>query len=609
MVSEQEHETPDTCAEPAASPLLPGSEQAMAVFDSLADGVFVYDAEGKLLHANPAGCALLGFPARLGYQPASAWILGNDLQVRDERGRPVAREQWPPARVLRGETLDGAETADLLLHTLDGHEKHVNVSGRPLRDAAGHIVGGVTVMRDMTDRWRLRRRTHDAFMSLVFMAEALVRTPQDDGSTLGNGEGVPRRLLELARAVLGCRRASIVAMEGASGVQRPVAAVGLSADEERAWRGIVQDGTLGDGNVDPILLSRFVAGEVIVVDMRQSPWREQENPLGRQTALVAPMSVGGDLVGMLTIDHAEVAHQYTSDELALAGAVARLAALTLERERLLREREETQAAMLALHETRRHMDELLAVTSHELRTPLTSVKSAVQISQRRLRAIAESDEGARNGAGTLQPLLELFSRANQQVDRMNRIVGDLLDISRINAQHLQLHTARADLAALLRALLQDARESYPARTITSSLPTAEVIVDLDADRIAQVITNYITNALRYSPPETPVHVRLQVEGGRALVRVRDHGPGLTPDQQQRVWNRYERIAGVPAWDRASHGSGGLGLGLYISRTLIEQHGGAVGVESTPGAGCTFFFSLPLAVPVGNQGVALRHAED
>jgi K+-sensing histidine kinase KdpD len=348
---------------------------------------------------------------------------------------------------------------------------------------------------------------------------------------------VIRRLLDLARTVLNCKRASIVVIEGQRGVQRPVAAVGLTVEEERAWRALAQGGTMEEGKLDPVLFARFLAGEVVAVDMRQPPWSEQENPLGRQTALVAPLRMGSDLVGMLTIDHGDAAHLYTPDELALAGAVARLAALTLERERLLRERDEARAAILALHETRRHMDELLGVASHELRTPLTSVKSAVQISQRRLRALAEADVATGPSAVTLQPLIELFVRANQQINRMNRIVGDLLDISRIDANHLQLRLTRFDLAALVGALLQDLRESYPARAITCDLPAQAVPVEVDADRIAQVVTNYVTNALRYSPAETIVHVQVRIAGGNAWLRVYDQGPGLTPEQQQRVWIR------------------------------------------------------------------------
>jgi signal transduction histidine kinase len=115
-----------------------------------------------------------------------------------------------------------------------------------------------------------------------------------------------------------------------------------------------------------------------------------------------------------------------------------------------------------------------------------------------------------------------------------------------------------------------------------------------AGRIGQVATNYLSNALKYSAPDRPVAVSLQVGEGEATVRVRDEGPGLTPEQRAQVWERYQRVAGVAIQDSAQGTGGGLGLGLHISRSIVEQHGGSVGVESTPGRGSTFWFTLPVA---------------
>ncbi len=122
------------------------------------------------------------------------------------------------------------------------------------------------------------------------------------------------------------------------------------------------------------------------------------------------------------------------------------------------------------------------------------------------------------------------------------------------------------------------------------------MVDIDADRIGQVVTNYVSNALKYSAPDRPVAVSLRVANGEATVRVRDEGPGLTPEQQQHIWDRYRRVQGVAIQDNAQGAGGGLGLGLYISRGIIEQHGGRVGVESAPSQGSTFWFTLPLEPP-------------
>jgi signal transduction histidine kinase len=107
------------------------------------------------------------------------------------------------------------------------------------------------------------------------------------------------------------------------------------------------------------------------------------------------------------------------------------------------------------------------------------------------------------------------------------------------------------------------------------------------------VTNYLTNALKYSPEDRPVEVRVAVRRGRARVSVRDHGPGLPAEEQAHIWERYHRAQDI----RANTGSGaGLGLGLYISRTIVERHQGEYGVRSAPGQGSTFWFALPLALP-------------
>jgi signal transduction histidine kinase len=128
------------------------------------------------------------------------------------------------------------------------------------------------------------------------------------------------------------------------------------------------------------------------------------------------------------------------------------------------------------------------------------------------------------------------------------------------------------------------------RTIVLSLELDQLLVTADAGRIEQVLGNYLSNALKYSPEGTSVSVSLSACSERVRVAVMDQGPGLPPEEQQRIWERFRRVAGMKTLD----GSGvGLGLGLYICKTIIELHGGEVGVESCVGDGSTFWFTLPL----------------
>jgi signal transduction histidine kinase len=194
---------------------------------------------------------------------------------------------------------------------------------------------------------------------------------------------------------------------------------------------------------------------------------------------------------------------------------------------------------------------------------------------------------------TLTQLARLLERSDRQVARLARIVSDLLDMSRIQAGRLELRPSRCDLFAIVREAVEEQRTAHPQRAITLTLPTegAELAILADPDRIGQVVTNYLTNALKYAPAELPIEVRVERKGASARVAVADQGPGLTKGEQERIWERFQRVERITI----ESGSGlGLGLGLYISWTIIERLGGQVGVQSARGKGATFWFALPLA---------------
>jgi len=256
------------------------------------------------------------------------------------------------------------------------------------------------------------------------------------------------------------------------------------------------------------------------------------------------------------------------------------------------------------------MEEFLGMISHELKTPLTSIKGNTQLAVRQLK----------NSIQTFEKLLQIQESAEQQSRRLNRMVDDLLDVSRTRAGHLELRLASCDLVAIVWESVEEQRRMWPGRTITLDLADevkvpidadadrigqpqgdregrphyTRVFIYADADRIGQVITNYLTNALKYSDDDHPVQVSLQLEGEEARVAVRDEGPGLSAEDQQGVWERFQRVPGIEVRGTPHSSTAGLGLGLYISKTIIEGHSGRVGVESTLGEGSTFWFTLPLA---------------
>ena len=195
-------------------------------------------------------------------------------------------------------------------------------------------------------------------------------------------------------------------------------------------------------------------------------------------------------------------------------------------------------------------------------------------------------------ATALAAVGELLLRTDRQVGRLNRLVDDLLDVSRIQAGHLEMLLAPCDFAAIVRESVEEQRQAWPRRTIRLDLGADPAPVQADADRIGQVVANFLTNALKYSDDDRPVEVSLRRDGAELRLRVRDGGPGLDARGRAAVWDRFRRVEGVAVRSGGQGAAVGLGLGLYISKTIVERHGGRVGVDSAPGQGSTFWFCLP-----------------
>ncbi len=225
----------------------------------------------------------------------------------------------------------------------------------------------------------------------------------------------------------------------------------------------------------------------------------------------------------------------------------------------------------------RQKDEFLSIASHELKTPLTTLKIMTQLIQRRLLR-----------SGILD--LEHSSRMERSIDRMERLINDLLDVSRIDSGKLALRIERTNLAAICMQAAEE-QVALAERPVTVRMPNTPVDVEADAERINQVITNLLSNSLKYTPPNKAVTLSLDVEENVAVVRVHDEGVGIPHDALERLFEQFYRVPGV----QVQHGSGvGLGLGLYISREIVERHGGRIWAESGVGEGSTFAFRLPLA---------------
>jgi signal transduction histidine kinase len=597
------------------------ASQLAAIFESMADGVVFFDADGRFVQANSAFRALLALDARPEYPSLPLRERWRLLKVRDDRGDPLAKDDWLPFRVLRGEVLTGPNAVDFSIRALNGREVPLNGSGAPVRDAEGRIVGGVVILREVT-QWRMERHTQDALHALLAMAETLVLDLPtiDEHGVSGEVSGVSAaavalRMADLTRAVLRSQRVEIVPIEPQGEALLAMAVSGPIPDAERQqWQANWPHRAQLQDFLPPEMIDSLHKGELIAIDRSQPPFNRWPNPLAWRSTLLVPMLLGVRLVGIMTLDHGPEPHRFAPDELALAKGVARLAALVLERDRLLREQEEARANVLALREANRRMDEFLGIATHELKTPVTSSSLVIELAAFRLdalRAKLNAESGVKTGAcdgstpdsrapdgmvaDELDALHALFERAEDSLSRLSRLVLDLLDVTRIRAGMLDLRLAPCELDAIVREAVEEQRQLTPERSIALSPATARrgrrpIAIHADADRIRQVVTNYLTNAVKYSPAERPVRVRLLIREGWARVLVRDEGLGLPPAERSRIWERFHRAPGVEV---VSGGGVGLGLGLHICRTIIERHGGQIGVKSTQGVGSTFWFALPL----------------
>ncbi len=240
-------------------------------------------------------------------------------------------------------------------------------------------------------------------------------------------------------------------------------------------------------------------------------------------------------------------------------------------------------------EAEQRKQEFLSMVSHELRTPLTGIVGFLELAHIYLEDLPV---GVSPQMDDVIEKVKLFvEQAEQQASIQTRLVEELLDVSRMEKHTFELSLKKCNLSKIVQDVVFFQQQIAGKDRIELLSPAQEVLpVLVDEDRIGEVLVNYLTNALKYSPADGKISVGVTVEETCVRVYVRDQGPGLTPVHQQRIWERFYQTR---MFANGTAERSGLGLGLYISKIIIEQHQGQVGVESHFGHGSTFWFTLPL----------------
>ena len=252
-------------------------------------------------------------------------------------------------------------------------------------------------------------------------------------------------------------------------------------------------------------------------------------------------------------------------------------------------RQEQDVLLQKLHATQgelqasiRMRDDFMSMVAHELRTPLNTLFLEAQLRKMQL------DRG-RTDVFDAPYLNAMVARDKRQIEAMMRLIDDMMDVTRIRSNALSIRPVEVELQALLARVVDNLSNQAAAAGSAITLEAGQPVTALwDEFRIEQVVINLLTNALRYGEGK-PVEVRLRLLPEGACISVRDHGRGISAPDQQRIFEQFSRVA-------SDDGTGGLGLGLFITRQLVEAHGGSISVQSQPGEGSVFTVTLPLTPP-------------
>jgi len=519
-------------------------------------------ADGTILWANRADYEPLGYSADeyIGYPLAQFHA---DHEVVEELLR----------RVMAGETVRGMEAT---LRCRDGSLRHVLFTSSGYFDERGQFLHTRGFTQDVSDRKAAERRA-------AAEREVLLRTEQHARERLAvlakasdvlaqslEYESTLQAVAELALPLLGdygffdIREGEAVRRFARAHDNAEVEAL-LAQTRWSAWSSDMSVCALSSGqaalhpHVDEAWLARASQDAEQLAVLRR---------LNFKSMLTVPVAYRGETLGGLTLFFGEAGRQHTPHDLTLAEELARRAAAAIVNARLFQEARNAIGVR----------DDFLSMAGHELRTPLT----ALQLQILSISKMAGQPDSAEKVAGRAE-------KAARNVLRLSGLVNELLDISRISAGRLKLERGPMDLAEATREVLQrHADELSKNGCVLNFVSDGDMHGTWDRARVEQIAHNLLTNAIKYGKGK-PIDVTLVREAQVVRLVVADHGIGISPEDQLRVFQRFERAV-------SSRHFGGLGLGLWIARQLVDAHGGTIRVASEKGLGATFEVVLPVLPP-------------
>lgn len=528
-----------------------------ALIDSIDDQVVVIALDHRIVLANAAASKQWGWPAQnlVGRRCHEIFHL-SDIPCA------ISGEQCPIEEVLSSER----PVRQVHIHDLTAEDPiHLEIVSSPIRDGAGKITHMIQVMRDVTERIRLSKDLqlrNDELSVLNAFASAVSQSL--------NLDEVLNRALEKILEVNDVFGGGIFILNEEH-----------AELELRAYRGIDEEFVRQVARVEvgTEISGRVAAtGEPIIVEDVKSDPRVSKFIVGGSTLrhlASIPIKSKGKVLGVLNVGRS-TERGFSSGEIRLFTAMGSQLGVAVENARLLTD-------LTAAYEEQKALDQLkndfISMASHEFRTPLTIIKGFTYM----LRKTKGMPNAARQA--------EWLGEIDAQVGHLTELIEDTLNVARIESGRLDLDIRPIDLVAAVHKITENVAFEAEERRIEVNVSTADESLYVQADpiRTEQILLNLLTNAINYSSDGGVVKVGVSANDHMAQVSVKDQGVGIEEQHMNRLFHKFSRLPNIR--QRAVKGTG---LGLYISKGLVESQGGTIWAESRPGCGSTFYFTLPIA---------------
>ena len=544
--------------------LLESEGKLRTMFESIADGLLVTDLEGYITELNDAALALHGYASKQD-------MLGRSLFDF------VAERDRDEVKCSISETLETGRNShiDCVLLCRGAREVSAEVSAAPLKDKSGEPVGFIAVAKDTTQRKRAEQEILQRSQELSALYRVLTSITQTLDLELVLKEIVSRVgealnssytsiVMVNEDGTLGVGSEQFVDIPSLSGRRRPASAGRRIVDMPPPP---IRDRPHG------VTRKIITTGHPVIVNDVDSV--EGTNPVllaaGIKSYAGVPIKAKEAVIGVLFVH--SIRRDAFADKMNLLVAFANQAAIAIENARLYKE----ASTVGALREADRLKTELLANVSHDLRTPLTSIKGYTTTIMRHYQKLADEEKR------------DFLREIDQAADRLTELIENLLQLSKLEAGGFRMSKELTAIESILANAVEDMGQKAAGHLFGLHLQEYLPLVEADPRRIRQVVDNLLGNSVKYSAKGSRVLVECEADDQNILTRVHDEGIGISPQELDKIFERFYQASS----SAQTHKAGGVGLGLAICKGIIEAHGGRIWAESEPGRGSTFTFTLPL----------------